>query len=222
MVKQTNNQNLQEITGIISSAISTSIADSKTAYNKQSSSFQINSNSTGCNNIKVSGSSTTYTASSDAVASSTVYQSVVASIVNQITSKQNNKAAGGLFDKQDNNLAASIMNIVQTKLNQTTIASIGNVANISDTSVQVCVDASGGNNILFTSENDIFTYYNTVYSSSSTVQSVAADISNMIAADQGNKSTGIIALIVYAIIAIAIVLVVLIGGGMLLYMMTVL
>lgn len=221
MVKQANTQNLQQITAILSEAISTNIADNRTNYDQSNSTYQINSGSTGCNNIKSSSSSVTYVASSDVVSNSSVYQNIVATIVNKITSKQNNKSSSW-FGQQGNDLVASIMNIVQTRLTQTTIASIGDAANISDSSVQVCLDSTGGNNIFFSSETDIFQYYNQVYSTSSTVQSVAADISNMIAADQGNKSTGIIALIVYAIIAIAILLVVLIGGGMLVYLMTML
>lgn len=221
MVKQANKQALAEITAIISDAISTNIANNKVNYDQNSSTYQMNSGSTGCNNIKSSSSSVTYMATSEVVSNSTVYQNIVATIVNQITSKQNNKSSTW-FGQQGNDLVAAIMNIVKTKLTQTTIANIGDATNISNSSVQVCLDSNGGNNVFFSSENDIFQYYNQVYSTSSTVQSVAADISNMIAADQGNKATGIIALIVYAIIAIAILLVVLIGGGMLIYLMTML
>ena len=221
MVKQTNNARLDQITAIISSVVSNNIASSKTIYDSNSTFYQINKNSTNCSNYISTSSSLQYVASSDVLATSSVYQQVVAQIVNQITSSQANKSSGG-FGKQNNDLAASIMNIVQTKLTENTLASIGNVANISNTTVQACIDSTGGNNAFFQSEDDIFNYYNQVYTQSSAVQSVSADISNMIANDQGNKSTGLVALIVYAIIAIAILLIVIVCGGMALYLMTML
>lgn len=220
MVKQVNNDKLSELTGIISETISQSIADSKSNYNSNSTYYQINSNSSGCNNITSTSTGVKYVATSDAVANSVTYQQVVAQIINQIMSKQSNKAEGGLFTDNENNLAAAIGNLVMTKLDQTTMAEIGNVANISTTTVQICVDSTGGNNIFFSSQIDIFNYYNSVYSASATVQSVAADISNMLSADQSNKSTGILAMIIRAIIVIAIVIILVIGGAIGLYVLT--
>lgn len=214
MVKQVDQSKLKEITGVISTVISSTVADSKSIYDSSSLTYQINNGSTNCNNIKVSSSSTTYTASSSVLANSATYQSVVANIVSQLTSDQSQKANGGIFDKQDNELAASIINLIHTKLDSTTMASIGNVANINSASVQVCMDSTGGTNFYFSSEQDIFTYYNTVYSESSTVQSVSADIANTIDASQSQKSTGLIAMIIrmIVIIVIAVVLIVVVGG----------
>lgn len=223
MPSKTNDAQLQEITDVISSVVAKSISNSSQKYDNNSNTYQINSNSTGCNNIKVSKSTTNYVSTSDVFSKNETYQKVVATIVNQITADQANKSDGGM-GKEANALAATISNKIQTSLDQETLTSIGNVANISDASTQVCTGSNGGNNIFFTSTTDSFNYYNTVYSSNSTVQSVSADISNMLTADQSNKSTGIIAMIIHAIILIVIVVILIIavvgGGAALLYVKT--
>jgi hypothetical protein len=214
MVKQTSSEKLNEISGVLSSTISKTISSSKTEYDQTNTTYQLNENSTNCNNIKTSTTSMQYTASSDILADSTTYQSVVAQIASQITASQKQKADGGLFTEQDDDMTANIINLVQTKLDSTTMASIGNVANITETSVQVCKDAKGGNNVFFETEDDIFDYYNQAYSTSSTVQDVSADIVNTIDASQSQKSTGFLAMLMrlIAIIVIAIVAIVVVAG----------
>lgn len=210
MVKQANDAKLAEITGVISEVMSQTISSSSTTFNSSSSSYQINHNSTGCNNIKISETSVTYVASSTVLANSTTYQSVVATIVNKLTASQSQKAAGGLFTKQDNDTTAAIINLIHTKLDQETMASIGNDANTSESSVQVCDDANGGTNFYFNSQNDVFNYYNKVYSQSATVQSVAADIANTLQSDQAQKSTGLLAMLVRMVMLIVIAIIVIV------------
>jgi len=222
MGKQTNEEKLAEITGVISGVISTTIASNSNKYQKNMVVGQFQVGSKGCDNISISKSNVVYQATSQVVAQSYNYQSIVATIVNQLTSTQGNESDGSLLTPtQENKLAAVIGNLIQSNLDSQTMAAIGNVTADTTVNIQVCIDSENGNNIFFNTEDDAYTYYNTVYSQSATVQKVSADISNILDAEQTNKRVGVLAMIIKAIALICIVIIIVIAVALGVYLLTV-
>lgn len=229
MGKQSNNITAAEITKIISSSISSiannvSVAYASTNVNIQSSI----GNTGGCTQILHSNLESAMYFNSAIMASSSTYQSVVASIVNQLQASQTNTTTGKLLQPgQYNNVSAEILNMIVTQMTAKTMNDIFASSQSVASNSQLCADNSGPTLQIIWSNTQTFTdQVSSLVSNNSSVQQVSADISNFLSASQANKSTGILAVLarlvmmVIVVIIIVIGIVVLIGGVILLKMYT--
>lgn len=213
-----NIQSVLEVTGVLSNVISQTIVSSAVKYDNNTQNVQKSIDSKHCRNIIIGRSDNQLYASSSVFQSTETYQSVVATVVNQIISKMKNKKSGPITPNEENKLAAAIGNMILSKLTAQNLITIGEDVITSNTNQQYCIASSGSTNFIVTTSNNIYKFYNQAYSENVLVQSVSADISNYISAVMANKSTGILTVIVRMLALIAIIILVICFAGGFVYL----
>jgi hypothetical protein len=208
MGKTDQSFSLKEITNIITTQMATMEVDSSSQYSSSNTTFQSINNSSNCKNRKIIFSDTQYVSYNTVFQSSVAVQSLYANIVNQITANLESTQDGASIGKIDQNIGATIRNIIQTTLTQSAITTYYNNISQSETSVQICNGSQGGRNFIFGSYSQLFDYYQQTYTQMVQVQQVSADISNIIDAAATAKQTGLVAMLTRMITVICVVLII--------------
>lgn len=208
MGKTDQNVTLKEITNIITSEMASMEVSSCNQYASSNNTMQSITNSSNCKNRKIIFSSTQYVSYNTVFQQSIAVQSLYANIVNQISAQLSTKQDGANINKSDQNLAATIRNLVQTTLTQDSIINYYNSISTSETSVQICSGSDRGRNFIFGSYDEVFSFYQQSYTQMVQVQKVAADIANTLDADVSAKQVGLVAMITRMITVICVVLII--------------
>jgi len=204
-----------DIIGVITSETAHAITKSASSYAGSTYNIQDNDGSNRCTNIILSRDKTQYAASSDIFQSQDTYQSLVLTIVAQLTDAQKIQKTGWTPSSQVADFYAAILNMVTTKLTAVALVEIGQNTTSTTVNVQRCSGSQGGTNFIVSSQKNIYKFYNDLYNQNSVVQEVAADISNYIAGKQSLKATGLIAEIVklLTILLVVVVVIILVAVG---------
>lgn len=200
-----------ELNSIITHQMSQMESSNAVMVNDSNTTIQLIDNSTNCQNRKITFSRDTYVSNSTVFMSDLAVQTLVANVMNEISSDFDAEQTGGSIGKTDQELTATIQNIISTSLTQQSISSYINSVFNSDTSIQVCYGSSDSGNYIFGSTRDIYNFYYEQYTKMAQVQQVSADISNVIDASFSAKQTGIIAMITRMITVICIVIVIVVA-----------
>lgn len=217
----TQDMSLSELTSVISSEMAKMETDSAIMISNSDSTVQIISNSTNCKNKKITRSGNTYVSYGTVYQSTVAVQSLYAQIVNELTSNQDSTTNGlGLGPATDQNISATINNLLATTLTQSSITTYMASVSNNTQSIQICQGSQGGENYIFGSYNDVYNFYYDSYSQMKEVQKVSADIKNTLDASQSAKKVGLLSMLarmitvicVIIIIVVAVVVVILVFG----------
>jgi hypothetical protein len=211
MGKQHEIMTVDEVTEIISSVMANVQMSNSNLYSSGSVYGQLVYGSEGCDLSITVDNSTTYQTSSVIFSQVGVMQSVYANIVNSIVTSQSIDSTGLFTPDQLAELQASITNIVSSNITASTITSYTNSFDTSTLVFQGCI-YSDDSKLTFTgSQEELISSLSQMYSSMALDQGVSATISNAIDATQDVSSTGILAMILRAIVLIAAIIVVVVG-----------
>lgn len=209
MGKTTLSISAKEINSIVSSVMASIQTSNSTVVDQSFVTTQINNNSAGCKNIKISRNETVYSSDAQIFTNMEAVQSIYVQVLNQLDTTQDVEQTGGGFGgKIDADTKATIMNILQSTLTQNAIVDYTNSFITSDDSLQVCKDSTRGVNIIVGSKRQIYDTYVQQYSQMSSNQQVSADLANYLSAGQSVKKTGILAVIVRAIALVCIAIII--------------
>lgn len=197
---------------VITSLTTKTVVNSATSYSSATSILQDNINSTNCKNLAFSRQNNYVYVDTNMFQNQVTYQSLILSIVQQISSTQSLKSNGGITPQHET-LVEGIQDIISTALTADVLTSITNSLNDTSTAVQNCVNSTGGINLTLLHQHDVYRIYSNLYSNNATIQAVAADISNYLSGAQAEKKTGILVTLMrmIAIIIVAICAVVVVG-----------
>lgn len=211
MGKISQSLSASEINSIITSQMASMESDNAVMVTDKNMTLQIIDDSTNCSNRKITLSRDTYISNGTVFMSDLAVQTLIASVMNQISSSFDAEQTGGSIGKTTQELNATIQNIIATSLTQSSITSYVSSVMDSNVSIQICYGSNDSGNYIFGSSNDIYNFYYEQYSKMAQVQQVSADISNVIDASFSAKQTGIIAMITRMITVICVIIIIVVA-----------
>jgi hypothetical protein len=200
-----------EINSIITNQMSQMESSNAVMVNDSSLTIQMINNSTNCTNRKITFSRDTYVSDGTVFMSDLAVQTLVASVMNEISSTYDAEQTGFSIGQTNQELDATIQNIIATSLTQQSITTYVSSVFNSNNSIQICYGASNSGNYIFGSTHDIYNFYFEQYTKMAQVQQVSADISNVIDASFSAKQTGIVAILARMVTVICIIIIIVVA-----------